>query len=169
MTTTANTPAGQDRLEFLAELTQDEPTVCTPGTPKPVASGVHGADECELDHDAAAPAAARHFAHILLASQDMPEETIDSVLLVTSELVTNAVEHALPPLTLHVRPDGMGGRVWIGVTDGGPAPQEGPWTASCTREEHGRGRVIVEMLAETHGSHTHSDGHTTHWARITTS
>jgi anti-sigma regulatory factor (Ser/Thr protein kinase) len=93
------------------------------------------------------------------------DETYDALLMV-SELVTNAVEHALPPIALHLQTTtDRGGRahVRIDVTDGGPAPGPGPWTATCADEEHGRGRQVVTALADTigiwHGAHT-----TDHWA-----
>ncbi|MCX5233236.1 ATP-binding protein [Streptomyces sp. NBC_00233] len=101
----------------------------------------------------------------LHASEFDAELDGDAVLLVVSELVTNAVEHAAPPLALHLHRERAGSRVWVGVTDGGPAVQEGAWTASCADDEHGRGLTIVDTLAESHGTRTHSSG-TTHWARI---
>ncbi|MFE5549486.1 ATP-binding protein [Streptomyces sp. NPDC056534] len=87
------------------------------------------------------------------------------MLLVVSELVTNAVEHAEPPFALHLHRERAGSRVWVGVTDGGPAEAEGAWTASCTDDEHGRGIAIVDILADAHGIRTHAGG-STHWARI---
>ncbi|MFJ4866762.1 ATP-binding protein [Streptomyces sp. NPDC088748] len=157
-----------EQLEALLELWPDEPVPLPAPTPPMAALSVSVADgttECALPHDAAAPAAARQVTRKLLAGCGLPDTVIDSALIVTSELVTNAVEHALAPLMLHLHPK-QAGRVWIGVTDGGPAPYDGPWTASCSADEHGRGRSIVDTLADSHGSHTHANGHTTHWARI---
>ncbi len=88
------------------------------------------------------------------------------MLLVVSELVTNAVEHAQGPLHLHLHRTEADGHVWIGVSDGGPAPRDGEWTRSCTTDEHGRGLAVVAALAEHHGTRTWTGGHTTHWARI---
>ncbi|WP_329146215.1 ATP-binding protein [Streptomyces sp. NBC_01456] len=93
------------------------------------------------------------------------DDAADSVVLMVSELVTNAVEHAQPPLVLHVSREHTALRVWVGVTDGGPATREGPWTSSCAYEEHGRGLSMVKALASAHGAHSHGGG-TTHWARM---
>ncbi|MGW7200855.1 ATP-binding protein [Streptomyces chryseus] len=121
-----------------------------------------------LKHAPEAPATARHSAQAVLAGWRVKDEAIDAVVLVVSELVTNAVEHAQAPLTLHLHREHTGNRIWIGVTDGGPAPHHGPWTTSCTDDEHGRGMTIVNTLADTHGTHTHPNSTTTHWARLTT-
>ncbi|MET7391830.1 ATP-binding protein [Streptomyces sp. NPDC005529] len=93
-------------------------------------------------------------------------DAIEAVVLVVSELVTNAIEHALPPVTLHLHRETAGNRVWVGVTDSGPAPQRGDWISSCTDEEHGRGLTIIHTLADTHGTRELSNGTTTRWARL---
>ncbi|MEU9978903.1 ATP-binding protein [Streptomyces sp. NPDC051014] len=114
-----------------------------------------------LDHCPEAPAVARALAHRTL--KDWGAENADTVILVVSELVTNAVEHALPPLALRLEQAAAGLRV--SVTDGGPAPQEGSWIASCAPEEHGRGLLIVGVLAEARGTYRHAHG-ATHWASL---
>ncbi|MFD3537385.1 ATP-binding protein [Streptomyces sp. NPDC058664] len=118
-----------------------------------------------LEHQPEAVGAARHTVHPVLHKWQLSAEACDAVLLVVSELVTNAVEHAQPPLTLHLHREPTGSKVWVGVTDGGPACQEGTWTSSCTDDEHGRGMIIVEALADAHGNRAHPGG-TTHWARL---
>jgi anti-sigma regulatory factor (Ser/Thr protein kinase) len=99
----------------------------------------------------------------------MSEDVMSPALLVVSELVTNAVEHARPPVTLQLaRPEED--ILHIEVTDSGPASHEGPWTASCSDDEHGRGRAIVAALATAHGCHTTAGDHaSTHWAVLSTS
>ncbi|MFI8294185.1 ATP-binding protein [Streptomyces sp. NPDC085614] len=109
---------------------------------------------------------ARHAARAVLEAWRMGGEPTDAVVLVVSELVTNAVEHAQAPLSLHLHREYSGGRVWVGVTDGGPASHDGAWTSSCAEDEHGRGLGIIEMLADAHGTRTHACGNT-HWARLT--
>ncbi|WP_406066290.1 ATP-binding protein [Streptomyces sp. NBC_01077] len=120
-----------------------------------------------LEHRPDTVAVARGTAQRLLENWQVSRDCVEAVVLVVSELVTNAIEHALPPVVLHLRQD-CDDRVWVGVSDGGPAMHAGPWTASCADDEHGRGLKIVAALAETHGTHTHSAGTTTHWARIIT-
>jgi hypothetical protein len=84
---------------------------------------------------------------------------------VVSELVTNAVERALPPIALHPHRERAGERVWAGVTDSGPAAGEGAWTASHADDEHGRGLDIIDALTTTHGTRSRSGG-ATHRARL---
>ncbi|MFD9622351.1 ATP-binding protein [Streptomyces virginiae] len=130
--------------------------------PRPPTDDGHDVTEI-LEHQPQAVQAARHAARAVLERWKING---DAVLLVVSELVTNAVEHAEPPLALHLHRERAGNRVWVGVTDGGPAATESAWTASCADDEHGRGIAIVDTLADAHGTRPHSGG-TTHWARIT--
>ncbi|MFC8013824.1 ATP-binding protein, partial [Streptomyces cinereoruber] len=51
-----------------------------------------------LEHGPLAPATARHAARAVLEAWGLDEEQVYDVLLVISELVTNAVVHALPPV-----------------------------------------------------------------------
>ncbi|MFJ5779866.1 ATP-binding protein [Streptomyces sp. NPDC093094] len=96
-----------------------------------------------------------------LGDRRVPDNVLDDVLLVTSELLTNAVLHALPPAALHIRCDNQVA-VHIEVSDGGPkhTPQ-----APESEEEHGRGLSIVSALCASHGTFTHHEG-ATRWARI---
>lgn len=120
-----------------------------------------------LEHRPDAAGAARATTRAVLEDWHVDQDAADSMLLVVSELVTNAVEHALPPVALHLYRERAGDQVWVGVTDGGPARDEGTWTSSCTSEEHGRGLAVVEVLSTSHGTRTHAGGTATHWARLT--
>lgn len=119
-----------------------------------------------LEHRPEAAGDARRTAQAVLEAWRVDPETAETVVLVVSELVTNAVEHACAPLHLHLHRERCGSRVWVGVTDGGPALHDGAWTSSCGEGEHGRGLGIVEMLADAHGTRRHTGG-STHWARLT--
>jgi two-component sensor histidine kinase len=117
-----------------------------------------------LEHSAEAVATARRMAEDFLGHLKVAE--VDTVVLVVSELVTNAIEHALPPLALHLRRDPIAQQVWVGVSDGGPASHHGPWTASCADDEHGRGLGIVEALTEGQGTLIRAGGAATHWVTV---
>ncbi|MGY6026383.1 ATP-binding protein [Streptomyces spinosirectus] len=143
--------------------TRDRPDTAVSGPGAPAGGAVTQA----LEHRPVAAGAARSITRTVLADWHVDQDAAQSVLLVVSELVTNAVEHALPPVTLHLYRDPAAAVVWVGVTDGGPAQDDGAWASSCTREEHGRGLVLVEVLATSHGIRPHPGGTATHWALLT--
>lgn len=156
-------------VEDLVRPAQD--TCPTRDRPDTAVSGAGAAVGCAvtqaLEHRPVAAGAARAITRAVLENWRVDQDAAQSVLLVVSELVTNAVEHALPPVTLHLYRDRAGEVVWVGVTDGGPAQDDGAWTSSCTREEHGRGLALVEVLATSHGIRPHPGGTATHWALLT--
>ncbi|TJZ44501.1 ATP-binding protein [Streptomyces piniterrae] len=119
-----------------------------------------------LPHRPEAVRAARSIAREVLALWKVTPEVADVAVLVVSELVTNAVEHASPPLTLHLSRVPGDGAVHVEVTDGGPAATEGDWAASCAEGERGRGLTIIDTVAAAHGDHWQT-GHATHWADLT--
>src|SRR5512147_189647 len=71
-----------------------------------------------LEHRPEAAGAARAITRAVLEDWDVDQDSAESVLLVVSELVTNAVEHAVPPvaLHLHLHRERAGDQVWVGVT-----------------------------------------------------
>ncbi|MER6518474.1 ATP-binding protein [Streptomyces sp. NPDC060334] len=105
-----------------------------------------------LPHRPESAGTARHVTRAVLHAWDVDDETIHRALLVVSELVTNALEHALPPITLHLQRPEYDGTLRIEVADGGPADDKGTWTTSCAPEEHGRGMSIIAVLANAHGA-----------------
>ncbi|MGW7423982.1 ATP-binding protein [Streptomyces sp. NPDC054813] len=118
-----------------------------------------------LTHHPEAAGEARQITKELLARWRVADDPADSVLLAVSELVTNAVEHAQPPLKLRLSHDLYTHRVHIEVSDGGPAATDGDWAASCSPCEHGRGLEIIDLLATAHGNRLER-GHATHWADV---
>ncbi|MFJ2864157.1 ATP-binding protein [Kitasatospora sp. NPDC087314] len=118
-----------------------------------------------LPHRPEAAGDARKITQAVLAQWRVADEAADSVLLTVSELVTNAVEHAEPPLDLRLSRAQGARRVRIEVRDGGPAAVEGDWAAGCTRGEHGRGLQIIDQLTVAHGDRA-EPGHAIHWADV---
>lgn len=123
---------------------------------------------CELPHRPTSVRAARHAAEAVLTSWGLSPEAVYDVMLVVSELVTNAVEHALPPVAVRLRladPDADNPvvHVHVYVSDGGPAPSPGSWAASCQTDEHGRGRQVITALSRSTGTRG-TDDTAGHWA-----
>ncbi|MFK0025043.1 ATP-binding protein [Streptomyces sp. NPDC090798] len=118
-----------------------------------------------LAHRPEAASEARRITKRVLTQWSVADETADSVLLTVSELVTNAVEHAQPPLNLDLSRDPDTRRVHIEISDGGPAAVDGDWAVSCTRGEHGRGLEIIDQLTAAHGDRQ-EPGHVIHWADV---
>jgi anti-sigma regulatory factor (Ser/Thr protein kinase) len=122
-----------------------------------------------LDHHPRAAARARHVTRALLENwQGLDADTVESVLLVVSELVTNAVQHALPPVALHLRGERDGPAVWICVTDGGPSRPDrlaGPGHEPRRAGEGGRGLLIISSLASAYGALCDTD-RTSRWACV---
>ncbi|MFJ6485955.1 MULTISPECIES: ATP-binding protein [unclassified Streptomyces] len=120
-----------------------------------------------LPHCPESAGTARRIATTVLHAWNVDDDTIDHALLVVSELVTNALEHALPPVVLHLHRAEDDNTLRIEVDDGGPTHNEGAWTVSCAPEEHGRGVAIITLLASAHG--TRILAHTiTYWAILPT-
>ncbi len=96
------------------------------------------------------PAAARRARHVIKKRFNgmLAEDTLDDVLLVVSELVTNAVLHGEGDIELHIAFDGK--RVTGAVTD------EGIRLVQQLRDRSpdqvgGRGLLLVERIADSWG------------------
>lgn len=116
-----------------------------------------------LDHLPESAGEARSIAQELLSGWGVAGEVVDSVLLTVSELVANAVQHAEPPLCMGLGCDDDTGHVHVEVSDGGPSRND--WVAGLPDDEHGRGLLIIDLVAEAHGDRQEA-GHAVHWADI---
>ncbi len=118
----------------------------------------------DLRSDDAAAEAARAAVAQVLAGSGMPSDRLHDAMLVTSELVTNAVRHGGAPVRLEVTT--TPGRVLLRVYDTAatsPAPRPaGP------DDEGGRGLLLVETLASAWGCAPHRDRPGKYvWAELT--
>ncbi|MFF3062603.1 ATP-binding protein [Streptomyces sp. NPDC057909] len=120
-----------------------------------------------LENGPLAPATARHEARPVLAAWGLTEDQIYDSLVIISELVTNAVTHALPPVVLHLHAcAGDSGSVQVHVSDGGPQKAPDTWAATRPADEHGRGGMIISALADQAGADLDTDGLIDHWADL---
>lgn len=121
--------------------------------------------------------AARSWAASLLPD-DLPDDVGDEVVLVLSELLTNAVTHASPPpsgteaagrgedIEVEVVVDPCGRHVALAVTD--PSDQPLPPAPATVEAEadHGRGLLLLDALAYDHGWTPRAEGGKCVWALI---
>lgn len=102
------------------------------------------------------PLAARTARRYLVSSlTDLTPDVMDDVLLLTSELVTNAVQHGSAPIRLQLHRRGVTLRVEI--SDGGALFAMAPIPARSRTAEGGRGLLLVHALASDWGSRAQED------------
>ena len=113
-----------------------------------------------VEHGPGGPAQARA-AVVANAERLGLGELADYVVLLVSELVTNAIRHAVAPIDLEIEVDQD--EVVVAVRDGSavpPAPRDAGIEA-----EGGRGMLLVDLLTEEHGVRAQPPGKTV-WARL---
>ena len=120
-----------------------------------------------LPHAPGAVSAIRRHIRTILTDWNLTADLTEDVLLVASELLTNAIVHALPPATLSLSRREVDRRraVRVEVTDMGPVRPAGLQASTIDPDEHGRGLGIVTALATRCGVHVHSGG-TSRWAEL---
>lgn len=104
-----------------------------------------------LGADPGQVAVARRLLRGYLETGQPPTDEHDLPVLLVSELVTNAILHAGPPVTLRARRDGA--LLRVEVHDGAPAPPvlNPQSTPGATPSERGRGLFLVASLADRWG------------------
>ena len=123
--------------------------------------GARGHRVVPIDHDVHGPAQARRVVAECAARLGLEPEQGEDLLLVVSEMVTNAVRHGQPPVQLELvaEPD----RVTVAVADGSPRPPQ-PRPADA-EAEGGRGMALLEVLANEHGVRPQPPGKAV-WAAV---
>ncbi|MFT2016350.1 ATP-binding protein [Streptomyces sp. 796.1] len=122
-------------------------------SPTPLAPGSTDIPPREAFHlpaERAAVSDARHRVRAWLSRKDVSEDARDTAQLVISELVTNAVVHT-SSTSISCVLQAVRGQLRIEVRDqGGCATRPVPRDAAMG-DEHGRGLLLVETLADTWG------------------
>jgi len=115
-----------------------------------------GGDEVSTVFPSVAPSAAgaRRFVAAALRRWDCPDDFVELVLLLTSELVTNAYRHARTETRVSVRLDGACVRIEVHDVGSG-FPELRPLD---TDRVDGRGLQIVDALADRWGHDSNADG-----------
>jgi anti-sigma regulatory factor (Ser/Thr protein kinase) len=122
-----------------------------------------GTEVIELDADPDAPARGRHAVTEVLTGWGCAESAQEDLLLVVSELVTNAVVHGAEPIVVTVvrAPE----RVRVEVTDG--LSEASPHTNRAAPDaETGRGLSVVTRLACAWGWRASPGRGKTVWAEV---
>jgi anti-sigma regulatory factor (Ser/Thr protein kinase) len=118
----------------------------------------------ELDGDPDAPARGRHAVTAMLDEWGCEPDTREDLLLVVSELVTNAVVHGAEPIRVTmVR---AGERIRVEVTDGAAAASPHGNPRPPTNAETGRGLSVVTRLAVAWGWRASPGAGKTVWAEL---
>jgi DNA-binding NarL/FixJ family response regulator len=121
------------------------------------------AEACQrFDQDPQSARAARRFISQALTAADGDDDLLDSVTLLVSELVTNAVRHAGSEVEVLVRLTATAARVE--VTDAS-AQTVAPRDAAAD-EDSGRGLALVESLARRWGVRPTPGGGKTVWFEV---
>ncbi len=118
--------------------------------------------ERQFDDTQASVGGSRRF--VASAAADADPAVLEAIVLMVSELATNAVVHASGGFTVRVERDGAGIRVT--VTDGGsgrPVVRD-----PSDREPHGRGLRIVDELSDEWGTEITASQGKAVWFRIDT-
>ncbi|MGZ5416974.1 MAG: ATP-binding protein [Nocardioides sp.] len=130
----------------------------------PAAQGDTWAHETALAGEDASVARARDFVRGLLGEHDLAFLEGD-MLLVVSELASNAVRHARTAFTVNL--SGGGGSVIVAVRDDSSS-EPFPLSPSATRTR-GRGLVLVDRLTHDWGVEHPDSTSKSVWARFLTS
>ncbi|GIJ47288.1 hypothetical protein Val02_41740 [Virgisporangium aliadipatigenens] len=126
-----------------------------------------------LPADLRSPAAARSAVRAALlehpngVDRKAAAELLDEALLLTTELVTNAVLHAGTELVVEivVDPNGLTVSVLDSAPDPGFGPGADPAAANPPSEERGRGLILVNEMADRWGTVYHRQGKVV-WFRL---
>ena len=114
----------------------------------------------EVDHSEQGPSQAR--AAVARCAEELGLDGVrDDVMLLVSEMVTNAVRYAAPPVRLEISAGEED--VVVAVCDGSPVPPSRREPGEDA--EGGRGMLLVDLLTDDHGVRSDPPGKAV-WARL---
>lgn len=114
----------------------------------------------DVEHGPHGPAQARAAVTACAAELGL-QEVSDDVVLLVSEMVTNAIRHAAPPVRLEIQAGDDD--VVVAVRDGSPHPPAPRRPGQDA--EGGRGMLLVDLLSDDHGVRGDPPGKAV-WARV---
>jgi anti-sigma regulatory factor (Ser/Thr protein kinase) len=120
----------------------------------PLVSAAHHVEQRLTAEPSSVRAARRVVCDVV--GQALPPPALDDVLLATSEVVTNALEHGGPPVELCVDCDSS--HIRVEVRDGSPLPPRVRDEVPSPAEVRGRGMVIVDRCTDRWGIDPLADG-----------
>ncbi len=121
-----------------------------------------------LPDDTTAPAKARAYTRVVLGGWSLPN-VVEPLVLVVSELVTNAVRHGRPPVELLLRRVGRGVRVDVHDESSAFTPAESARDWVCADDldaEGSRGLPLVAAASADHGVDQIADDGKRVWAVV---
>jgi len=149
---------------LVGDAADDDVALMLVDLPDAEVTGASGASTIDVDPDPSAVRQVRAGAVAVLDRWQVDPELIDDIVLVISELVTNAVVYGRPPVGLSLRQSGR--TITVECHDGGAyLPRRLHATAD---DEHGRGLELVGLLATTWGTRRLKQGKAV-WCTFTTS
>jgi len=121
-----------------------------------------------LQHQPSPVRVARQHTADTVRSWGIRDDLADDLLLIVSELVTNAEEHGGGACTLRLTPCGTAGGLAVraDVVDVGAPPAPPAPDLPDAEAEHGRGLVLIDALAADHGCRPTAGGGMTCWACV---
>ncbi|MCD2198218.1 ATP-binding protein [Actinomycetospora endophytica] len=125
-------------------------------------------DGWRFDVDPHAPGRARSQVRELCRRWGLGREVREAAEIVVTELVTNAVEHALSPSVVEIERHGDAFRMAVRDYGSGAdhvVPEATSWHAPPTSSPRGRGLAMVAAVSRTWGVLRHPDGKTI-WAEM---
>jgi two-component sensor histidine kinase len=118
----------------------------------------------DVEPSAAGLQAARRLVVESMRQWCIDERAANAALDIANELMSNAVQHARPPISVRVELDGAASTVTVVVSDGDPTPAR-PLPYRAGLSERGLGLRLVTQLSTAWGQRRDGEGKSV-WATV---